>query len=113
MHETAPDGSVLRSLCDFCRAELSEQRLMVEGHRGSLICSFCLSAAYAEVVSGGGGVDPPEGATCTLCLEDRPEKHWESPVYPGTFACRRCVNQSARVLEKDKESGWKRPGGAA
>lgn len=98
--------------CDFCRRSWAEDRPMVEGHQGSLICAQCLSASYAEVVNAKGGVEPPEGVKCTLCLEDKAEMHWESPMFPGTFACRRCVNQSARILEKDKEYGWKRPGAA-
>ena len=86
---------------------------MVEGHRGSLICADCLTVAYALVVNGGGGEEPPEGVTCALCLEDRPEKHWQSPLHPEVFGCKRCINQSARILEKDPEQGWKRPAAGA
>jgi hypothetical protein len=35
--------------------------------------------------------------------------HWQSPIAGGPVACKRCINQSARILETDPESGWKAP----
>ncbi len=108
MHDSSAQGNDYFK-CDFCRRAWADDRPMVEGHQGSLICAACLTPAYAEVVNAGGGTALPPGAVCALCLEHREERCWESPLFPGTFACRRCVNQSARILEKDAESGWKRP----
>src|SRR5262249_3299675 len=94
-------------LCDFCGAEWVESLAMVEGHRGSTICGRCLTAAYeALVVRGDDAV--PRGYRCTMCLEERPDVAWRG-TRPDAVACRRCVNQSAGVLSKDKESGWTRP----
>jgi hypothetical protein len=95
-------------VCDYCSSTWSEQRPMVEGHRGSLICGVCLTLAFDELWNrGGGGGIPPE-STCALCLERRDETHWASPVM-GVHACKRCVKQSAVMLERDEEAGWTRP----
>ncbi len=82
---------------------------MVEGHRGSLICAECLERAFRALVIDRGGVARPEGAACALCLESRPDPHWASGAFPDVFACLRCVKQSAGVLQKDPESGWRKP----
>ena len=83
---------------------------MVEGHRGSLICARCLTVAYLEVVVNGGGSTPPPGTTCALCLEERKQRHWQTPARGEAWACERCIRQSGQMLEKDEEAGWKRPG---
>lgn len=104
-------------LCDFCHRAWSEDVPMVEGHRGSCVCGRCLAVAYGEVVLN--GHDSAAGAyTCPLCLEadrDREalgragEPGWRSPVYDGAVICRRCIRLAAASLEKDRDSGWKRP----
>ncbi|HLO41980.1 MAG TPA: hypothetical protein VK176_13220 [Phycisphaerales bacterium] len=109
MHDETAEGNAFFK-CDFCLKPWAEDRPMVEGHRGSLICGPCLTVAYAEVVLHQMSTQPPEGAVCTLCLEPRKDPHWRSPVRPDAHACLRCIKQSARVFEKDPESGWKRPG---
>jgi hypothetical protein len=93
-------------LCDFCGHEWSDALPMVEGHQGSCICGTCLSAAYRAVVLSA----PPAqaAARCTLCLEQRDEPTWQAPAAPAT-ACRRCVRQSAAVLAKDPDLGWRKP----
>lgn len=96
--------------CDFCLSPWAEDRQMVEGHRGSLICARCLTLAYAQIVGADSGAAPPEGATCALCLEDRAQQHWQSPLRAEAWACERCIRQSGQMLEKDPESGWRRPG---
>jgi hypothetical protein len=96
-------------LCDFCRREWTEDVPMVEGHQGSLICGKCLTIAYLDVDPGVRSASLPAGATCTMCLEEREEAMWQSPMHPQAFICRRCVKQAAGALSKDKESGWKRP----
>jgi hypothetical protein len=96
-------------LCDFCRREWTEERPMVEGHQGSCICGPCLTTAYRATVLDEAPATPGSGARCALCLEDRADPMWDSPVEPGTRACRRCVRQSAAVLQKDPDSRWRRP----
>lgn len=95
-------------LCDFCRAPWVEDLPMVEGHRGSVVCGKCLTVAYRSVVQAGMGT-APAGATCTMCLERREEACWASPLYSESVICKRCINQAAGALSKDKESGWTRP----
>lgn len=109
MHETDAQGDLVFK-CDFCGSGWDEDRPMVEGHRGSLICGSCLSIAYTELVHLDSGYAPGEREACVLCLETgRPELHWASPVNDKTIACRRCIKQSAGVLHKDPDSPWKKP----
>jgi hypothetical protein len=112
MHKTNPRGEVIESSCDFCSRvwDLEGTEIMVEGHQGSLICLKCLSAAYAAVVLHGEGAEN-KGKQCTMCLEERSQPQWESPVNEGKRVCLRCMRQAATALEKDAEVGWKRPGG--
>jgi hypothetical protein len=98
-------------LCDFCAREWSESLPMVEGHQGSCICGDCLREAYRSVVLG----DAPAAGQvrCALCLEERADPSWAPQDGPGAAAgaraCRRCVKQSAAVLQKDPDLGWRRP----
>lgn len=110
MHRTTPQGELIESTCDFCGRvwDPAGDQLMIEGHQGSLICLKCLSAAYAEIALHGGGLEN-QGKKCTMCLEERKQPEWESPVNTGARVCLRCVKQAATALEKDSESGWKRP----
>ena len=111
MHKTRPDGSVIGSFCDFCAREWDQQgsEIMVEGHQGSLICTKCLSAAYAAIVLHKLG-EEHKGTSCVMCIEERDQPQWESPVQEGKRICLRCLKQAATALEKDPETGWKRPG---
>ena len=108
MHDQDAQGSEFFK-CDFCLSPWAEDRPMVEGHRGSLICAKCLTLAWTEVITNSTGVHLPPEITCTLCLEPRTDLCWHSPARAEAYACRRCVNQSGRILAKDKESGWKIP----
>lgn len=81
---------------------------MVEGHQGSCICGECLSAAYRALVLEGRGVEDPS-LRCVLCLETRKEPGWHGAVRAAVAVCRRCVKQSAAVLAKDADLGWKKP----
>ena len=94
-------------LCDFCAREWSDALQMVEGHQGSCICGDCLAAAFRALVLDAPAA-PPAPVRCTLCLEDRGEPGW-SGSSPKATACRRCVRQSAAVLAKDPDSGWRKP----
>lgn len=106
MHDPNAQGNDFFK-CDFCHKPWAEERPMVEGHKGSLICGQCLSAAYVEVVHAGLGEEHRK-SLCTMCLEARDERKWASPL-TDTVACMRCVKQSAGVLERDEDHAWKRP----
>jgi hypothetical protein len=101
-------------LCDFCRREWTDDLPMVEGHQGSCICGDCLAAAYRALAQrpaapgADPGADPPQ---CILCLEKRDEPTWQAPGADAAaaHACRRCVRQSAAVLQKASEFGWRKP----
>lgn len=96
-------------LCDFCHNHWADNRPMVEGHRGSLICGPCLTVAYREVVLGNGGEALAEREVCTLCLAPTSDPVWVSPAFAQAKACRKCLKQSAGVLQKDVDSGWMKP----
>jgi hypothetical protein len=103
-------------LCDFCLQTWTEERPMVEGHQGSCICGDCLAAAYRVLVMVESAV-PETPSKCILCLELRSEPSWHAPADTATArvdgvqpsACRRCVRQSAAVLQKVSEFGWRKP----
>jgi hypothetical protein len=104
-------------LCDFCRREWTEDVPMVEGHRGSCLCARCLTVAYAEIVLSGNDTAPAAYA-CPMCLEDDHDRRalgrggepgWRSPANEDAVICRRCIELAANSLEKDKDSGWKKP----
>jgi hypothetical protein len=106
---TDPDNVQMSDvLCDFCRAEWTEERPLIEGHQGSIVCGPCLTVAYKQVVLAESDTGPT-GYTCTMCLEQREDPAWQSPAYPEAVICRRCIKLAAGALSKDKESGWTRP----
>ncbi|MCC6321412.1 MAG: hypothetical protein IT438_08260 [Phycisphaerales bacterium] len=110
MHKTTPSGQLIESSCDFCARvwDPEGQEIMIEGHQGSLLCLKCLSAAFRYIVLEKGGEENRE-RRCTMCLEDREQPEWQSPVVETARVCLRCVKQAATALEKDPETGWKRP----
>lgn len=118
MHDHAAQGNEFFK-CDFCRQPWADDRPMVEGHQGSLICSACLSVAYVHVHAAEAPAaqqkragDSPEtpGPVCRMCLESRPGPRWSSPLDAAAIACKRCIRQAAGVLERDPDYGWRRPG---
>lgn len=109
MHDQSAEGNEFFK-CDFCLRAWAEELPMVEGHRGSLVCVDCLTAAYIEVVHRGTAATPAEGETCAMCLEVRKDPEWRSTRGTSALICLRCIKQGARMLEKDAEIGWKRPG---
>lgn len=86
---------------------------MVEGHEGSLVCGECLASAYRACLIEKRSATPAEqaevGAPCIMCLEDRKDRTWKSPVFAAAIICERCIRQAATALEHDGESGWKKP----
>lgn len=107
MHDTDASGSEFFK-CDFCRAAWREDLPMVEGHRGSLICGDCLRAAFIAIVLTETGDPAPADQVCAMCLSSPEKSIWRREP-GGPPACRRCVNQSARILSKDPEAGWRIP----
>ncbi len=109
MQDTSAEGVDI-FVCDFCAQPWREDRPMVEGHRGSLICANCLSIAYTEALHLKLGAPVGKDEKCVLCLEHgRDERHWRSPVRDEAIACLRCIKQSAGVLHKDPDIEWTKP----
>lgn len=110
MHKTTPSGQLVESSCDFCARVWDPlgREIMIEGHRGSLLCLKCLSAAYRYVALERGG-DEHRSSQCTMCLEHRDQPQWQSPIADNARVCLRCIKQAATALEKDPDAGWKRP----
>lgn len=119
-----PDNATMADfICDFCLRPWANDRPMVEGHKGSLICSACLTISFDVLWNRLAGATPDR--VCALCLEKRDEKCWTPKLWPppsdGTVqglaidaanspvACKRCVKQSVVMLERDPDYGWKRP----
>ena len=77
MHQTDANGNLIASTCDFCSKvwDPSGEEIMIEGHKGSLLCFKCLSAAYASVVLHKTG-DEFKGQMCVMCLEERAQPQW-------------------------------------
>lgn len=100
-------------ICDFTGRSWDGSFPLVEGHQGSLICGDALRIAFTEVVLLGHD-SKPAGATCVMCLEQRDDPGWQSPVptgdrEEGAVICRRCIRQSSTRLEKDPDWGWTKP----
>lgn len=108
MHDNDADGNAFFK-CDFCQVPWDQERPMVEGHRGSLICGNCLSLAYREVVAGESGVGPEAGVGCALCLQTNDVTHWQSPVDESVVVCHECIARSAKLLDKDADFAWSIP----
>lgn len=96
-------------LCDFCGRSWTDDRPMVEGHRGSCICGACVTVAWTELIEIGSGAELAPDETCVLCLEERPGDVWRSPVRE-VAACKRCIKQTAGTLHKDRDIAWTKPG---
>lgn len=124
-----PDGMTETDfICDFCGCGWTAPNPMIEGHKGSLICGRCLTAACKTVLVQNVGVVVPSHIACTMCLLNKSGDYWQSPVRvsavasegntpgevdieptPGNVICRWCIERSASILSKDVENGWKRP----
>jgi hypothetical protein len=118
MHRPGADPANMTAqdfLCDFCTQHWRDDRPMVEGHKGSLICADCLAAAYRLLVLDHAGAKVPEHVNCTMCLLHRDVEYFAGlpsalPDRDDPVACRGCIEQAVRTLERDPSSGWKRPG---
>jgi hypothetical protein len=107
MHDPSKSGNEF-FICDFCKRSWADDRPMIEGHQGSLICTSCLTPAYGSLVFLHEGQDQL-GKKCTMCLEDRNQPQWQSPIAEDSRICIRCVRQAAGVLSADPDFNWKRP----
>ncbi|MEO1583395.1 MAG: hypothetical protein AAFR96_02350 [Planctomycetota bacterium] len=96
-------------LCDFSGKPWDGAFPLVEGHQGSLISGDCLAVAFRQVVHERETSLPPGSYTCTMCLEQRQDPCWQSPVREEAVICRRCIKQSAARLNKDPDWDWKTP----
>lgn len=106
---TDPDNVQMSDvLCDFCHREWTDDLPLIEGHQGSIICGHCTSAAYRTVLLNKQST-APAGYQCTMCLENRPDAGWQSPDFPPAAICKRCINQAAAALSKDKDYNWSKP----
>lgn len=112
MHRAGSDPANMTAedfLCDFCLNHWAEDRPMVEGHRGGLICGECLTSAYRLLILQHGGTRVEPHVNCVLCLLHRDVEHWVSPRDSGVVLCRQCLELGIRTFERDPESGWTRP----
>ncbi|MFG0273672.1 MAG: hypothetical protein ACF8QF_01310 [Phycisphaerales bacterium] len=114
MHDESAEGMAFFK-CDFCRQPWADDRPMIEGHRGHLLCTKCLTVAYQQVVLDGAPpiarlADEPEETVCTMCMERRSQPAWRSDAFPESIVCLRCIKQSATGFEKDPDTAWTRPG---
>lgn len=96
-------------LCDFCQSPWTEDLPLVEGHQGSVICGKCVRVAYLQIVLAGAGEPALPGLKCRLCLEDRDDPSWESPLDGTVRICRRCIEMAADAMEADSDTQWTRP----
>jgi len=108
VHDHNAEGNAFFK-CDFCHSPWSEDRPMIEGHKGSLVCVSCLTLAWRQVVLGDAGTGPESGAECRMCLQTNDVPYWQSPVDPEALICRECVERAARTLEKDPDVAWEAP----
>ncbi len=107
MHDPKATGNDFFK-CDFCMKPWSEGLPMVEGHQGSLICAHCLSVAYTALALNNEN-SAPAGYTCSMCLEQRDDPAWVSPIRAEGVICKRCARQAATGLQKDPDSNWQKP----
>lgn len=98
-------------ICDFCLTAWDGSFPMVEGHRGSLICGKCLTVAWTEADLHGNAEGLPK-RKCTMCLAEKDDPGWESPVSEA-WTCRTCIKRSAGRLHKDPDWDWHKPSAAA
>lgn len=96
-------------ICDFCHQTWAEDRPMVEGHKGSLICGRCVTLSHAAVIHHESGELPGDHDACTTCLMHKHgEPHWRSPA-TDAMICRECVLRSGLMLVKDPDTDWQPP----
>lgn len=97
-------------VCDFCESPWSDETPLVEGHQGSCICGKCLSVAWRAVISNKMD-DAPDSWTCTMCLEERKDPAFRSPIRSEAIICRRCIRLAGRALDTDPDYDWSKPTG--
>ena len=95
-------------LCDFCGGEWKEEVPMIEGHKGSCICGKCLKMAWNQIVVNRMD-DSGSEWTCKMCLEQRDEPFYQSPVHEDAHICRRCIRMGAHALRTEDPDSWDLP----
>jgi len=110
---TDPDNVEMSDvLCDFCHSPWTADLPVIEGHQGSVICGKCVRVACLEVGPGGGHEahgGESRGGKCRMCLEEREEPCWASPLDESARICLRCIEMAAEALESDPDIPWRRP----
>ena len=100
MHRTRPDGTVIESLCDYCRTVFDqndpEQPPMTRDIR-ALICLKCLSVAYAGWSGFRAGTSIR--SKCTMCLEDRKQPRGRAR---WTGVASASLHQGATAIERTR-----------
>ena len=103
------DGGIVIS-CDFCGADWDENRPMIEGHKGSVLCLACLRLALEQAQPA------DESFDCTLCLQrhEAGVRSWAHPApddLPGrnreACLCWACVRLAAKTFHKDKDTEFR------
>ena len=95
-------------LCDFCHKPWGGNHAMIEGHEGSVICGQCLTVAFTFLCLGD-APESPKGTKCNMCLEEREEPLWQSPLHEDAWICRRCSRMGATSLDRSKDFEWTKP----
>ncbi len=92
-------------LCDFCERVWDERHIFIEGHRGSVICGKCLHLAEVEIIEHDNSSASP-GYSCTMCLTERDEPGWQSPLRDTAHICKRCITWAIEAITKDADLIW-------
>lgn len=106
MHDPTCEGNDFFK-CDYCHQSWADDRPMIEGHKGSLLCTKCLTMACVDVS------EPAASYRCVMCIREGLDLQcWQSPMYDGVFLCRDCIQQAVRVFGKDPDVDWNVPAGS-
>ncbi len=99
------DGGIVIS-CDFCGTDWDEELIMIEGHKGSVLCLACLRRALEEAQPA------DEAFKGTLCLSEKPvgTRRWRHPdpkpspgLNPDAPLCWDCIRLAAKGFHKDPD----------
>ncbi len=96
------DGGIVIS-CDFCLTDWDEVIVMIEGHKGSVLCLDCLKFALKLARPAEASFD------CRMCLQhfEPGEPVFRHPDTPEAAICEGCMKQAAGTFSKDPDIDWK------